>query len=494
MRKIITTIILSLSFVINVNAMTIKDIDDANLSTKDKNTIVTFVNAMEKIYFSNPTKFFSVKEKLDNIYLKLYKAWKKETKTYKLVEEIEMNLDISKFDWIVKKIDILNNNISTQVYNINQAENDLKLRKKIWDNQISSLELNMPFNNITFDNSENSFDENKFREFISNFKNWKLEDNMKILETDAQLYNPMISFFSVWEYDFWYKKWDDWIYYLSANIWWDLPTFNINLMKKIWDNIYRFSYPTSFYISWKESEDYKYNYLFYNNNTLDESDDIIIKKSVSTSLWYYNVFWSKSDDLWNEMLNFFNNKWANTDFDTKLQEFKDSVNQVDEVDISLKSLNNEYVPWNTYGKTADWKIFYIQNSWDKIQVVWADAKTIKIIDFMWWDYYAKDKNHVYNMWEKLSWADPKTFEIAWKWLIKDKNNAYGWIFKVPNADVASIEELDNFYLKDKNNVYYFNNNSIDIISWADANSFVVEDYNSWKAKDKNSTYLNWKKQ
>ena len=92
------------------------------------------------------------------------------------------------------------------------------------------------------------------------------------------------------------------------------------------------------------------------------------------------------------------------------------------------------------------------------------------------------------MWEKLSWADPKTFEIAWKWLIKDKNNAYGWIFKVPNADVASIEELDNFYLKDKNNVYYFNNNSIDIISWADANSFVVEDYNSWKAKDKNSTW------
>jgi len=54
MKKIIITMILSLSFVLNANAMSINDINDTSLPTKDKNTVVKFVNIMEKTYNSNP--------------------------------------------------------------------------------------------------------------------------------------------------------------------------------------------------------------------------------------------------------------------------------------------------------------------------------------------------------------------------------------------------------------------------------------------------------
>ena len=115
------------------------------------------------------------------------------------------------------------------------------------------------------------------------------------------------------------------------------------------------------------------------------------------------------------------------------------------------------------------------------------------------NYWIEKKNVYYN-WDKVNWADAKTFEVLSDDFAKDKNKIYLYNYEVVWLDVDSFEVLDEYYLKDKDNIYYIDRDSkIRVVSWADTWSFEVIKWKSQSgldsryAKDKKSVFQSWMK-
>lgn len=175
--------------------------------------------------------------------------------------------------------------------------------------------------------------------------------------------------------------------------------------------------------------------------------------------------------------------------------------------------------------------------WDKVifkdkVISWADSESFEIIKSEWTyselvTTYSKDKNYVYRLGEKISWADPLSFkaitssistdkdniffknevfywnkltsiidrdslEVVRKSILKDKNWYYIWLFKIEDITNKKIENLRWNYIYDspyiKSIEFSWKTN---IVEWADYESFEVLDEHV--AKDKEFVYSKHKK-
>jgi len=134
------------------------------------------------------------------------------------------------------------------------------------------------------------------------------------------------------------------------------------------------------------------------------------------------------------------------------------------------------------------KIYWPTKTWPQ-QISWADLKTFRVIN----DRFAKDKNSVYVANTKIEEADPATFAISRiddrMTYAKDKNNVYfgysDYCQKLTIADPATFQVFTWGYAKDKNNVYWAGTP----IRWADIGSFQIIEWNY--AKDAKNVYRLW---
>jgi len=117
---------------------------------------------------------------------------------------------------------------------------------------------------------------------------------------------------------------------------------------------------------------------------------------------------------------------------------------------------------------ADNRVFAIFETVSEI--LWVDIDTFQV--FEWW-YYAKDKNYIYNHFGKIiDWVDLKTFGLFNKRrfsFARDKYNVYYWWEKLDWADPKTFEYLWDNYAKDKNYVYY----EWEILEWKNPKTFKV---------------------
>ncbi len=121
--------------------------------------------------------------------------------------------------------------------------------------------------------------------------------------------------------------------------------------------------------------------------------------------------------------------------------------------------------------------------------------------------YGKDKNHVYFCGEGIginpqfecstvAVADPSTFIILSDYYAKDKNGVYDSMgHLITGVDLSTFVLLNDFYAKDKNNVYVDTGGGASIVQGADPTTFQVataeqcgNDCN-YTAQDKNHEYL-----
>ncbi len=491
MRKIIISILTLLPFA-NVYAWDPGSLN--GFTTKEQKTINTFVWGMNKIYKVDKARYYSILQKLDAIIEKLNKSKKSGSKTYKIISKVINLLPSENYNALAKDSIMLKNKTLFEknyiyFYDLSASERDINfnINKNTDENWIYS-------DNIKYNAAENKeFEKNTFKEFINNFKSWNLESNVSILSKSYSLYNPFLPTVSVWEADFWFKVYSGWIMYISANIWWDYPCYSFEYMKKFWDRIYSF-HQDSWYC-WNNKDENNFdtlNLAYFKNGWTTPTKWY---KESTKSTWT-NGIESSENTLTKLILSFYNKSSIDSDFDNEISSFYSYIWNFDESDMNLEWFKeSDYFPLNSYAKNDKWQIFYISNWWFKTELAWADVATFKIIDFPWWDYYAKDKNKVYVSWEALGWADPNTFYIWWKDLLVDKSSAYIWKIKIDWADIASIKEIWGNYLADNNAIYYYNQskNTVFKVVWADVATFKVNDDNWDMASDKSSKYLNWVK-
>lgn len=118
----------------------------------------------------------------------------------------------------------------------------------------------------------------------------------------------------------------------------------------------------------------------------------------------------------------------------------------------------------------------------------ADVNTFSIVPRST-EYFAKDKNNVFRLCDKLDGADPATFQILDNATYqKDKNSVYDEGWKMPGADPASFVIFNLFLTKDKNAVYQ-NGQKIDKIK--DPASFVAQDYTNGQDKYNHYEIIRW---
>lgn len=130
----------------------------------------------------------------------------------------------------------------------------------------------------------------------------------------------------------------------------------------------------------------------------------------------------------------------------------------------------------------------------------ADPKTFEIISTDYLDdsldpkqnptlTYARDKNFLYRVGEKVVDADPDTLIILGNGYIKDKNSVYSRGKKIEGSDSKTFEFLKYGYARDKNFVYLVWQNKK--IENSDGKSFEIlnEDY----ARDSDAVYYKQKK-
>ncbi len=121
----------------------------------------------------------------------------------------------------------------------------------------------------------------------------------------------------------------------------------------------------------------------------------------------------------------------------------------------------------------------------------VDLKTFKIL---WWEGYAKDKNHVYFDGNRINNANSDTFEtLKVLGYSKDKNNYYYHGIILNNIDYNTFEVFNRTTAKDKNHVYYSNDPELDYNIWkpvlAEADPETFEMITKIIYKDKNNLYF-----
>ena len=161
-----------------------------------------------------------------------------------------------------------------------------------------------------------------------------------------------------------------------------------------------------------------------------------------------------------------------------------------------KDKNNVYFMDNRDGKIKFKKLSYV------------NPKTFEMVD----NTFARDDKNLYLFEYKLDGIDAKTFEKISSNIVKDKNGLYFLEdiekenenieiktrkINVKGLDLKTFEHIDDYYYKDKNNIYYDLDNNLYTIKNADLATFEVlnSPYSSsiYFAKDKNNVYYQNKK-
>ena len=161
-----------------------------------------------------------------------------------------------------------------------------------------------------------------------------------------------------------------------------------------------------------------------------------------------------------------------------------------------KDKNNVYFMDNRDGKIKFKKLSYV------------NPKTFEMVD----NTFARDDKNLYLFEYKLDGIDAKTFEKISSNIVKDKNGLYFLEdiekenenieiktrkINIKGLDLKTFEHIDDYYYKDKNNVYYESYNNLYKIENADLKTFEILDssytgYGNF-SKDKDYIYLNNKK-
>ena len=139
---------------------------------------------------------------------------------------------------------------------------------------------------------------------------------------------------------------------------------------------------------------------------------------------------------------------------------------------------------------------------------YVNPKTFEMVD----NTFARDDKNLYLFEYKLDGIDAKTFEKISSNIVKDKNGLYFLEdiekenenieiktrkINIKGLDLKTFEHIDDYYYKDKNNIYYDLYNNLYTIKNADLKTFEILDssytgYGNF-SKDKDYIYLNNKK-
>ena len=184
------------------------------------------------------------------------------------------------------------------------------------------------------------------------------------------------------------------------------------------------------------------------------------------------------------------------------------VQNIEGVDVATLEFAGGY--YSKYYKDKN-NVYFMDNRDGKIKfkkLSYVNPKTFEIVD----NTFARDDKNLYLFEYKLDGIDAKTFEKISSNIVKDKNGLYFLEdiekenenieiktrkINIKGLDLKTFEHIDDYYYKDKNNVYYDLDNNLYTIKNADLATFEVlnSPYSSsiYFAKDKNNVYYQNKK-
>lgn len=152
---------------------------------------------------------------------------------------------------------------------------------------------------------------------------------------------------------------------------------------------------------------------------------------------------------------------------------------------------------NNYNITDNWesgyfvksgKVYYDRHCcWFWPSDIGADVKSFKYI----WEWYARDKDSVYKLDNKLKWINPDNFKIVWGWYFKD--DKYTYRFDDTRGVVIIKSDYSTFAFSNKTGFDYDKNwvylNGRLFFPWADWESFQrIWEYDTNWYKDKNKVF------
>ena len=184
------------------------------------------------------------------------------------------------------------------------------------------------------------------------------------------------------------------------------------------------------------------------------------------------------------------------------------VQNIEGVDVATLEFAGGY--YSKYYKDKN-NVYFMDNRDGKIKfkkLSYVNPKTFEMVD----NTFARDDKNLYLFEYKLDGIDAKTFEKISSNIVKDKNGLYFLEdiekenenieiktrkINIKGLDLKTFEHIDDYYYKDKNNVYYESDNNLYKIKNADLATFEVlnSPYSSsiYFAKDKNNVYYQNKK-
>ena len=184
------------------------------------------------------------------------------------------------------------------------------------------------------------------------------------------------------------------------------------------------------------------------------------------------------------------------------------VQNIEGVDVATLEFAGGY--YSKYYKDKN-NVYFMDNRDGKIKfkkLSYVNPKTFEMVD----NTFARDDKNLYLFEYKLDGIDAKTFEKISSNIVKDKNGLYFLEdiekenenieiktrkINIKGLDLKTFEHIDDYYYKDKNNIYYDLDNNLYTIKNADLATFEVlnSPYSSsiYFAKDKNNVYYQNKK-
>ena len=184
------------------------------------------------------------------------------------------------------------------------------------------------------------------------------------------------------------------------------------------------------------------------------------------------------------------------------------VQNIEGVDVATLEFAGGY--YSKYYKDKN-NVYFMDNRDGKIKfkkLSYVNPKTFEMVD----NTFARDDKNLYLFEYKLDGIDAKTFEKISSNIVKDKNGLYFLEdiekenenieiktrkLNIKGLDLKTFEHIDDYYYKDKNNIYYDLDNNLYKIKNADLATFEVlnSPYSSsiYFAKDKNNVYYQNKK-
>ena len=184
------------------------------------------------------------------------------------------------------------------------------------------------------------------------------------------------------------------------------------------------------------------------------------------------------------------------------------VQNIEGVDVATLEFAGGY--YSKYYKDKN-NVYFMDNRDGKIKfkkLSYVNPKTFEMVD----NTFARDDKNLYLFEYKLDGIDAKTFEKISSNIAKDKNGLYFLEdiekenenieiktrkINIKGLDLKTFEHIDDYYYKDKNNIYYDLDNNLYKIKNADLATFEVlnSPYSSsiYFAKDKNNVYYQNKK-